>query len=73
MFLAIVPTNVISITGWTNIFRGRSYLIKVFGLLVNFGLSVSRIGSAAPAIPNETVFLVPLKLELAQYREIAGV
>jgi F0F1-type ATP synthase alpha subunit len=40
---AYIPTNVISITRWANFFRKLNYFIGVFVLLLNTGLSVSRV------------------------------
>tara|TARA_X000000950_G_scaffold166393_1_gene203283 strand:- start:3932 stop:4510 length:579 start_codon:yes stop_codon:yes gene_type:complete len=67
---AYIPTNVISITDG-QIFLETSLFHKGIRPALNAGLSVSRVGSAAQ---NKTMKSVSgsLKLELAQYREIAG-
>lgn len=48
-----------------------SYFIRVFGLQLMLDLSVSRVGSAAQLKTMKKVS-GSLKLELAQYREIAS-
>jgi F-type H+-transporting ATPase subunit alpha len=68
---AYIPTNVISITDG-QIFLDTQSFIKGILPAVNIGLSVSRVGSASQiAIVNRLAG--PLKLELAQYRDLAGV
>jgi len=68
---AYIPTNVISITDG-QIFLDTQSFIKGLLPAVNIGLSVSRVGSASQiAIVNKLAG--PLKLELAQYRDLAGV
>jgi len=67
---AYIPTNVISITD------GQIYLetdLFYAGIrpALNIGLSVSRVGGAAQTQAMKTV-AGPLRLELAQYREIAA-
>jgi len=67
---AYIPTNVISITD------GQIFLDKVLfnrGIrpAINVGLSVSRVGSAAQTKAMKKV-AGTLKLDLAQYREIAA-
>lgn len=44
---AYIPTNVISITDWSNLFRKWLVLCAVFVLQLTVGISVSRVGSAA--------------------------
>ena len=65
---AYIPTNVISITDG-QIFLESQLFNKGIRPAVNTGLSVSRIGSAAQ---NKIMKKIagPLKLELAQYREL---
>lgn len=65
---AYIPTNVISITDG-QIFLESQLFNKGIRPAVNTGLSVSRIGSAAQ---NKIMKGIsgPLKLELAQYREL---
>lgn len=65
---AYIPTNVISITDG-QIFLESQLFNKGIRPAVNTGLSVSRIGSAAQ---NKLMKSIsgPLKLELAQYREM---
>ncbi len=67
---AYIPTNVISITDG-QIFLETALFHKGIRPALNAGLSVSRVGSAAQ---NKIMKNVSgsLKLELAQYREIAG-
>ena len=67
---AYIPTNVISITDG-QIFLESNLFNKGIRPAVNTGLSVSRIGSAAQ---NKIMKKIsgPLKLELAQYREMQG-
>jgi F-type H+-transporting ATPase subunit alpha len=64
---AFVPTNVISITDGP-IFLNPDLLTAGIRSVVNMGLSVSRVGSAAQAKGMKEVS-GSLKLELAQYRE----
>jgi len=64
-----IPTNVISITDG-QIFLEAELFNKGLRPAINFGLSVSRIGSAAQPKQMKRVS-GSLKLELAQYREIA--
>ena len=65
---AYIPTNVISITDG-QIFLESQLFNKGIRPAINAGLSVSRIGSAAQ---NKIMKQIsgPLKLELAQYREM---
>ena len=65
---AYIPTNVISITDG-QIFLESQLFNKGIRPAVNTGLSVSRIGSAAQNKIMKTIS-GPLKLELAQYREV---
>lgn len=67
---AYIPTNVISITDG-QIFLESQLFNKGIRPAVNTGLSVSRIGTAAQ---NKIMKKIagPLKLELAQYREMQG-
>jgi proton translocating ATP synthase F1 alpha subunit len=67
---AYIPTNVISITDG-QIFLESELFYKGVRPAVNFGLSVSRVGSAAQ-VPALKRVAGSLKLELAQYREIEG-
>ena len=65
---AYIPTNVISITDG-QIFLDRNLVIEGILPAVNVGLSVSRVGSAAQVASMKKI-AGPLKLELAQYREV---
>merc|ERR1711943_28178 len=67
---AYIPTNVISITDG-QIFMGTELFYKGIRPAVNVGLSVSRVGSAAQIKAMKQV-AGTLKLELAQYREVAA-
>jgi len=64
-----IPTNIISITDG-QIFLEKELFYKGIRPAVNVGLSVSRVGSAAQIVPMKKV-AGSLKLELAQYREVA--
>jgi F-type H+-transporting ATPase subunit alpha len=66
---AYIPTNVISITDG-QIYLDSELFYRGIRPAINVGLSVSRVGSAAqvPALKNISS---RLKLDLAQYREIA--
>jgi len=67
---AYIPTNVISITDG-QIFLETELFYRGIRPAVNVGLSVSRVGSAAqPALMKRVAG--PLKMELAQFREIEG-
>jgi F-type H+-transporting ATPase subunit alpha len=67
---AFIPTNVISITDG-QIFLENELFYKGIRPAVNVGLSVSRVGSAAQIKAMKQV-AGTLKLELAQYREVAA-
>lgn len=67
---AYIPTNVISITDG-QIFLEADLFFKGIRPAVNVGLSVSRVGSAAQTKAMKQV-AASLKLELAQYREVAA-
>merc|ERR1712083_271317 len=67
---AYIPTNVISITDG-QIFLETELFYKGIRPAVNVGLSVSRVGSAAQIKAMKQV-AGSLKLELAQYREVAA-
>lgn len=67
---AYIPTNVISITDG-QIFLENELFYKGIRPAINVGLSVSRVGSAAQITAMKTV-AGSLKLELAQYREVAA-
>jgi len=67
---AYIPTNVISITDG-QIFLETELFYKGIRPAVSAGLSVSRVGSAAQVKAMKMV-AGSLKLELAQYREIAA-
>jgi len=67
---AYIPTNVISITDG-QIFLETELFYKGIRPAINVGLSVSRVGSAAQIKAMKTV-AGTLKLELAQYREVAA-
>ncbi|MBR0660045.1 F0F1 ATP synthase subunit alpha [Neoroseomonas oryzicola] len=67
---AYIPTNVISITDG-QIFLETELFYKGIRPAVNVGLSVSRVGSAAQIKAMKQV-AGRIKLELAQYREMAA-
>ena len=67
---AYIPTNVISITDG-QIFLETDLFYKGIRPAVNVGLSVSRVGSAAQIKAMKQV-AGTIKLELAQYREMAA-
>ena len=67
---AFIPTNVISITDG-QIFLETELFNQGIRPAVNVGLSVSRVGSAAQAKAMKKV-AGSIKLELAQYREMAA-
>ena len=66
---AYIPTNVISITDGQIFLETELY--KGIRPALNVGLSVSRVGSAAQIKAIKQV-AGTLKLELAQYREVAA-
>jgi F-type H+-transporting ATPase subunit alpha len=67
---AYIPTNVISITDG-QIFLETELFFKGIRPAINVGLSVSRVGSAAQLKSMKQV-AGKIKLELAQYREMAS-
>ncbi|MEZ5794365.1 F0F1 ATP synthase subunit alpha [Albidovulum sp.] len=67
---AYIPTNVISITDG-QIFLESELFYQGIRPAVNTGLSVSRVGSSAQTNAMKSV-AGPVKLELAQYREMAA-
>jgi F-type H+-transporting ATPase subunit alpha len=67
---AYIPTNVISITDG-QIFLETSLFYRGIRPAINVGLSVSRVGSAAQTKAMKKV-AGSIKLELAQYREMAA-
>ncbi|HEY0213674.1 MAG TPA: F0F1 ATP synthase subunit alpha [Paenirhodobacter sp.] len=67
---AYIPTNVISITDG-QIFLETELFYQGVRPAVNTGLSVSRVGSSAQTDSMKSV-AGPVKLELAQYREMAA-
>merc|ERR1712214_158927 len=67
---AYIPTDVISITDG-QIFLETELFYKGIRPAINVGLSVSRVGSAAQAKSMKQV-AGSMKLELAQYREVAA-
>ena len=67
---AYIPTNVISITDG-QIFLETELFFKGIRPAINVGLSVSRVGAAAQLKAMKQV-CGSLKLELAQYREVAA-
>ena len=67
---AYIPTNVISITDG-QIFLETELFYRGIRPAINVGLSVSRVGSAAQIKAMKQVS-GSMKLELAQYREVAA-
>ncbi len=67
---AFIPTNVISITDG-QIFLETELFFQGIRPAVNTGLSVSRVGSSAQT-PSMKSVAGSIKLELAQYREMAA-
>lgn len=67
---AYIPTNVISITDG-QIYLETEMFHAGFRPAVNAGLSVSRVGGAAQ-IPAMKKIAGPIRVELAQYRELAS-
>ena len=70
MYLRIIPTNVISITDG-QIYLETEMFNSGFRPAVNAGLSVSRVGGAAQ-IGAMKKLASPIRVELAQYRELAA-
>ena len=67
---AYIPTNVISITDG-QVFLEAELFYQGIRPAINVGLSVSRVGSAAQVTACKEI-VSSLKLELAQYREVAA-
>jgi len=67
---AYIPTNVISITDG-QIYLESDLFYQGVRPALNVGISVSRVGGAAQIKPMKKV-AGPLRLELAQYRELAA-
>ena len=67
---AYIPTNVISITDG-QIYLETEMFNAGFRPAVNAGLSVSRVGGSAP-INAMKKLAAPIRVELAQYRELAA-
>jgi len=67
---AYIPTNVISITDG-QVFLEAELFYQGIRPAINVGLSVSRVGSAAQVTACREI-VSSLKLELAQYREVAA-
>ncbi len=67
---AYIPTNVISITDG-QIFLETEMFNSGFRPAVNAGLSVSRVGGAAQIKAMKKI-AAPIRVELAQYRELAA-
>merc|ERR1712226_903135 len=67
---AYIPTNVISITDG-QIFLETELFYQGIRPAINVGLSVSRVGSAAQTRAMKQI-AGSMKLELAQYREVAA-
>jgi len=67
---AYIPTNVISITDG-QIFLEKKMFNAGFRPAINAGLSVSRVGGAAQIKAIKKI-AAPIRVELAQYRELAS-
>lgn len=67
---AYIPTNVISITDG-QIYLETEMFNAGFRPAVNAGLSVSRVGGDAQIAPMKKI-AAPIRVELAQYRELAA-
>jgi len=70
MFLHIFRTNVISITDG-QIYLETEMFNAGFRPAINAGLSVSRVGGAAQIKAIKKI-AAPIRVELAQYRELAS-
>jgi len=69
-YSAYIPTNLISITDG-QIYLESSLFHQGFRPAINVGLSVSRVGGKAQ-LPAMKKIALPLRLDLAQYREVAS-
>ncbi len=69
-YSAYIPTNLISITDG-QIYLESSLFHQGFRPAINVGLSVSRVGGKAQ-LPAMKKIALPMRLELAQYREVAS-
>ena len=67
---AYIPTNVISITDG-QIYLETEMFNSVFRPAINAGLSVSRVGGSAQINAMKKI-AAPIRVELAQYRELAA-
>ena len=67
---AYIPTNVISITDG-QIYLETEMFNSVFRPAINAGLSVSRVGGSAQIKAMKKI-AAPIRVELAQYRELAA-
>ena len=67
---AYIPTNVISITDG-QIYLETEIFISGFRPAINAGLSVSRVGGSAQIKAMKKI-AAPIRVELAQYRELAA-
>ena len=67
---AYIPTNVISITDG-QIYLETEMFNSGFRLAINAGLSVSRVGGSAQIKAMKKI-AAPIRVELAQYRELAA-
>ena len=67
---AYIPTNVISITDG-QIYLETEMFNSGFRPAINAGLSVSRVGGAAQIKAMKKI-AAPIRVELAQYRELAA-
>ena len=67
---AYIPTNVISITDG-QIYLETEMFNSGFRPAINAGLSVSRVGGAAQIKAMKKI-AAPIRVELAQYRELAS-
>lgn len=69
-YSAYIPTNLISITDG-QIYLESSLFHQGFRPAINVGLSVSRVGGRAQ-LPAMKKVALPLRINLAQYREVAS-